>query len=1048
MHARSFILFYNTFLYPESEDGTMFDTMLDSGLLALLQQGYRNNWQQYLASLDGAHATMPGWDICVLTASNAHQADAYEAQLEVRRKAGLLPPSTRFQVIPDPDGTRLGSGGATLRVLAELVRQQPSSQAQPQAEPPFVGQRVLIIHSGGDSRRLPHCSAIGKLFARVPHQLPDGRPSSLFDEFLVSLSGLPAQIPEGILVASGDVLLFFDHLQLSFARPGVIGVAVAAPADTATHHGVYVTTETSHHIRAFLHKPSLQRLRDEGAIQADSLVPVDTGLVWLDRETATKALSLADRLADDIAQGATINLYGDLLMPLAQTTDRSPYLTDTSDGPATPALQNARRVIWETLRGTPFSVERLHPALFVHFGTTREYLEVLQQGVKLLGACGWRDQAASWVASAPTSPVAARGVAINTVVQDSVPPGSCLSDSCLETQLDLGPGCLLANVLTERAALALGPDTLLHQLPLRDVEGYVTRLLGASDDPKCAIEAGGTFLNKPWTAWLSTARISVQDLWPDAQDVSGCTLWDARLYPICTSREESLDLVLWMQSPETVSPDLLARWRAKPRLSLGESYAQADVRRIVREQGEIEDRVRARHFYAGLERELPAGELVPLLGRSSDAPRRARLVADWLEASLDPWLPIRGYRALAIASHETRWEERAFSSLARLVRAHTFLPSTSYSETGKHAKISVHAAARLDFGGGWSDTPPYSLERGGMVLNAAITLWDQHPIVAEAALLDEPSLILECRDIEATLRPRFVGDILNYANPADPFALHKAALVFRGIIPADSAPQAELADILRPLGHGLHLATATSIPRGSGLGTSSILAGTILQCLAKLLAQPLAQDQLCEHVLCLEQMITTGGGWQDQVGGLVGGIKLTATQPGLPQIMRIEMLPITPSLRTALDERLMVVYTGQRRLAKGLLRAIMGRFMARDPEMVSMLKEITDLACQMRQALMAEDLNTFGALIGQHWEINKCMDPGCTNPFIDHLLASCTPYMVGAKLAGAGGGGFAIVVARAGASPALRAALQSRFPQRDVAIWPCQVAKEGLVDGV
>ena len=78
-------------------------------------------------------------------------------------------------------------------------------------------QRVLLIHSGGDSRRLPHCSAAGKLFARVPRVLPDGRASTIFDEFLIGLSGLAAQLPPGVLIASGDVLLVFDHLQLNEA---------------------------------------------------------------------------------------------------------------------------------------------------------------------------------------------------------------------------------------------------------------------------------------------------------------------------------------------------------------------------------------------------------------------------------------------------------------------------------------------------------------------------------------------------------------------------------------------------------------------------------------------------------------------------------------------------------------------------------------------------------------------------------------------------------------------------------------------------------------
>ena len=191
--------------------------------------------------------------------------------------------------------------------------------------------------------------------------------------------------------------------------------------------------------------------------------------------------------------------------------------------------------------------------------------------------------------------------------------------------------------------------------------------------------------------------------------------------------------------------------------------------------------------------------------------------------------------------------------------------------------VKVAAAARIDFGGGWTDTPPYSLERGGTVLNGAITLHGKHPITAEAKWLSEPRLILESRDGGVQRELTQVGEVLAYANPADPLALLKAALVLRGIVQTEGDPHQLLAKQLQRLGGGLHLRTQTNIPRGSGLGTSSIMAGAVLACLGHLIGIELAQARLFDEVLCLEQMMTTGGGWQDQVGGLVGGIKLITT---------------------------------------------------------------------------------------------------------------------------------------------------------------------------
>src|SRR5512140_1652339 len=98
--------------------------MIESGHATLLQQAHRNNWQRYLASLQAGNSAAgstgwgsTGWDICVLTAGDERQAAMYRRQLAQRREAGLLPPRTRFVVAADPPGRRVGSGGATLRLL-------------------------------------------------------------------------------------------------------------------------------------------------------------------------------------------------------------------------------------------------------------------------------------------------------------------------------------------------------------------------------------------------------------------------------------------------------------------------------------------------------------------------------------------------------------------------------------------------------------------------------------------------------------------------------------------------------------------------------------------------------------------------------------------------------------------------------------------------------------------------------------------------------------------------------------------------------------------
>jgi fucokinase len=182
------------------------------------------------------------------------------------------------------------------------------------------------------------------------------------------------------------------------------------------------------------------------------------------------------------------------------------------------------------------------------------------------------------------------------------------------------------------------------------------------------------------------------------------------------------------------------------------------------------------------------------------------------------------------------------------------------------------------------------------------------------------------------------------------------------------------------------------------------------------------------------------------VGGLWGGIKLVTTEPGLPQGLHVETIKLAPETRVELSSRLVLVYTGRQRLAKNLLRSVMGRWMARDPEMVWIQQEIARLAIAMREALLTNDVSRFGELLSEHWVINKRMDPGCTNDFIDHLFEVMGPHMNGAKLAGAGGGGFAIVVAHSiTAVRDLAAALKAHYEGTPVEIWECDIPESGML---
>ena len=97
-----------------------------------LQQSYIDCTNQYTALLEAPK--LPLWDYVILTASNEEQAASYRTQIQYRLDHNMLPASTHYAVLPDPDGKRVGSGGATLNVL-RYVHENAGS---------FENQRILI----------------------------------------------------------------------------------------------------------------------------------------------------------------------------------------------------------------------------------------------------------------------------------------------------------------------------------------------------------------------------------------------------------------------------------------------------------------------------------------------------------------------------------------------------------------------------------------------------------------------------------------------------------------------------------------------------------------------------------------------------------------------------------------------------------------------------------------------------------------------------------------------------------------------------------------
>ena len=353
-----------------------------------LRQSYIDAWEDYQRSI--RKRSFAQWDYIVLTASNEEQANAFRSQITYRQNKNVLPCKTKYLVLPDPDGKRVGSGGATLQVLRKLAEQEDIAGD-------FHNKRILVIHSGGDSKRVPQYSVCGKLFSPVPRELPDGRASTLFDEFLIGMAGVPSRFREGMLVLSGDVLLLFNPLQIDAQFHGAAAISMKSPVDVGKDHGVFLNNGKDY-VKKFLHKQSIETLEKLGAVNTHGNVDLDTGAVLFDVNLMNALLSLvqtdgkidAEKYARFVNEKSRISLYGDFLYPLAEDSTLEQYYKEQPEGTFCEELTECRTRIWEALHSFGMKLICLSPAEFIHFGTTRELLALLTDEIADYEYLDWK----------------------------------------------------------------------------------------------------------------------------------------------------------------------------------------------------------------------------------------------------------------------------------------------------------------------------------------------------------------------------------------------------------------------------------------------------------------------------------------------------------------------------------------------------------------------------------------------------------------------------------------------------------------------------------
>ena len=345
-----------------------------------------------------------------------------------------------------------------------------------------------------------------------------------------------------------------------------------------------------------------------------------------------------------------------------------------------------------------------------------------------------------------------------------------------------------------------------------------------------------------------------------------------------------------------------------------------------------------------------------------------------------------------------------------------------------------------------SDNHLRSKEQSGKTLNIAVNLQQgqqeraQPPLEVIARRLAEPQLILRSRstgfkaDFEASKHSSAatVSELFfAYRRSGDEaLRLVKQGMVHAGIVRPDSTDVIE--DIVAFTGGGgLEITTSSKVLQGSGLGTSGILSAAILKMLYHLSGHPYAAPaceypSLYDQSLMLEQSLGLNSGWQDARGASGGpsAIKNFYAPPtdGLPAPERTFLTEVDKRLFT---ERVVLFDTGISRSATRGLNVVLDVYLSRDRQRYAAIRESLAIHDEMVAALRAGAYADLGQLADRYWQLRCILDPQATNDALQHLFENpqITDLTEGGLLTGAGGGGFALLIAAEGQAAALRARL-------------------------
>ncbi|HXG85888.1 MAG TPA: hypothetical protein VNI84_17845 [Pyrinomonadaceae bacterium] len=328
--------------------------------------------------------------------------------------------------------------------------------------------------------------------------------------------------------------------------------------------------------------------------------------------------------------------------------------------------------------------------------------------------------------------------------------------------------------------------------------------------------------------------------------------------------------------------------------------------------------------------------------------------------------------------------------------------------------IESSAPTRVDLAGGTIDIPPLFLfHEGAATVNFAVDLMARCRIETRS----DDKIIIESIDRKEKFETS-VGKIGELKNEPRLELLSKLVYFFKPEI-------------------GFTMTTDSEAPAGAGLAGSSTLNIACIGALNKLVGSRYAPEKfipIAANVEC--QVIRVPTGYQDYYSAQYGGAACIHFRP---DGMEREALDV--DIKT-LEERIVVLYTGEPRNSGTNNWEMTKRHIDGDPEIFEIFEGIRDSSLNMRAALLAGDWTKTGEIIKNAHPQRKRLAPNITTPQMNRLIDAATSNgAIGAKVCGAGGGGCIAFFCEEGRKSEVEKAL-SEEPEAEVLQW--RLSKEGL----